>query len=384
MALNKKIIIGTVGESYAHRRNFTDLNKDKVIFKRAYDLLTIYRFFMRIPLFHRLFASAKLRNMHYETGLFKYDMYHFFNTVSNSSKPWFSTFEDILPRWGYTEDEVKEALIMLESNSCKTLIALSQNAYDMQSRKLRKISSRSHDILMSKTIVLHPPQQQHVSSWDEKGLSTLGTIKFCFVGNLFFRKGGMQILEVFEELIIDGYDISLVIISKMEYGDLVSKTTLEDLKRAKDIINRNSLITCFENLANSEVLKIIKTSHVGLLPSFADTYGYSVLEFQSFACPVITTNISALPEINDNKKGWIIEVERNEENWAIYDTPSNLNKLEKTVKNAIKNIITEIVQNPDEIKIKGNLSLQQLEIKHSPQRQGDILYKLYKENLDNY
>lgn len=380
MAFNKKILIGTVGESYAHRRNFTDLNKDKVIFKRAYDLLTIYRFLLRKPFFHRLFASTKLKSMHYEINLFNYDMYHFFNTVSNSSKPWFSTFEHTLPRWNYARE--KEEVIMLESDSCKKLIALSQIAYDMQSRKLKNKFPRSHDNLMSKTIVLHPPQQQHISSWNEKGLSTFGTIKFCFVGNLFFRKGGMQMLEVFEELINDGYDISLVIISKMEYGDFVSKTTLEDLKRAMDIINRNNLITLYENLANSEVLKIMKTIHVGLLPSFADTYGYSVLEFQSFACPVITTNISALPEINDNKKGWIIDVERDEKNWAIYDTPSNLNKLEKTVKIEIKNIIKEIVQNPDEIIVKGNLSLQQLEIKHSPQKHGDILYKLYKENLD--
>ena len=380
MAFNKKILIGTVGESYAHRRNFTDLNKDKVIFKRAYDLLTIYRFFMRKPFFHRLFASSKLKNMHYETNIFNYDMYHFFNTVSNSSKPWFSTFEDMIPRWGYT----KEVVVMLESDSCKKLIALSQNAYDMQSRRLKKIFPRSHDNLMSKTIVLHPPQQQHISSWNEKGLSASGTIKFCFVGNLFFRKGGMQILEVFEELINEGYDISLVIISKMEYGDFVSKTTLEDLKRAKDIINNNSLITWHENLANSEVLKIMKNIHVGLLPSFADTYGYVVLEFQSFACPVITTNISALPEINDNMKGWIIDVEKNEENFAITNTPTDLIKLEKTVRKSLKNIIKEIVQNPNEIIIKGNFSLQQLEIKHNPKRHGDFLYKLYKENLGGH
>lgn len=381
MASNKKILIGTVGESYAHRRNFTDLNKDKVIFKRAYDLLTIYRFLMRNPFFHRLFASLKLKNMHYETNLFSYDMYHFFNTVSNSRKPWFSTFEDILPRWGYAE-EGEEGVVMLESNSCKKLIALSQNAYDVQSRRLKKLFPRSHDTLMSKTIVLHPPQQQHISSWKEKGLSTSGTIKFCFVGNLFFRKGGMQILEVFEELINEGYDLSLVIISKMEYGDFASKTTLEDVERAKDIINRNSSITWFENLANSKVLNIMKTIHVGLLPSFADTYGYSVLEFQSFACPVITTNVSALPEINDNMKGWIIDVEKNEDNLAIYDTSTNLIKLENTVRKALRDIIKEIVENPDEIITKGNFSLQQLEIKHNPKRHGDILYKLYKENLD--
>ena len=52
-------------------------------------------------------------------------------------------------------------------------------------------------------------------------------------------------------------------------------------------------------LFNSEVMNILKNTHVGLLPTYADTYGYSVLEAQSFGCPVITTNIRAMPEINN-------------------------------------------------------------------------------------
>ena len=40
------------------------------------------------------------------------------------------------------------------------------------------------------------------------------------------------------------------------------------------------------------------TSHIGLLPTYNDSYGYSVIEFFSYGCPVITTNILALPEIN--------------------------------------------------------------------------------------
>lgn len=52
----------------------------------------------------------------------------------------------------------------------------------------------------------------------------------------------------------------------------------------------------------------MKKSDVGLLPTWADTYGYSVLEFQACGCPVISSNTRGLPEINNNEAGWIINM----------------------------------------------------------------------------
>ena len=113
----------------------------------------------------------------------------------------------------------------------------------------------------------------------------------------------------------------LNIISKLEFGDYASKTTIEDYKSAKKIINELSgNISYHKILPNSEVMNILKNTHVGLLPTYADTYGYSVLEAQSFGCPVITTNIRAMPEINNWKKGWIIKVNKDSLNNAKLNT----------------------------------------------------------------
>ena len=62
-------------------------------------------------------------------------------------------------------------------------------------------------------------------------------------------------------------------------------------------------ISYVPKLTNNETLELMKKSHIGLLPTYADTYGYSVLEFQAAGCPVITTNVRALPEINNNNLG---------------------------------------------------------------------------------
>ncbi len=82
-------------------------------------------------------------------------------------------------------------------------------------------------------------------------------------------------------------------------------------------------INYFPQLPNSEVLDMMKKAHIGLLPTYADTYGYSVLEFQAAGCPVVTTNVRSLPEINDNDKGWLIEVPKNRMGEAIYSTDTD-------------------------------------------------------------
>lgn len=53
----------------------------------------------------------------------------------------------------------------------------------------------------------------------------------------------------------------------------------------------------------------MKQCHIGLLPTFGDTFGFSVLEMQACGCPVITSNNYALPEINNKEIGWICDIQ---------------------------------------------------------------------------
>ncbi len=50
----------------------------------------------------------------------------------------------------------------------------------------------------------------------------------------------------------------------------------------------------------------MRTADIGMLPSYADTYGFSVLEAQA-GNAVITTDIRALPEVNNPAVGWLIK-----------------------------------------------------------------------------
>ncbi len=53
-------------------------------------------------------------------------------------------------------------------------------------------------------------------------------VNFLFVGRQFFRKGGMEMLIVFDKLIEKGYPIHLTIVSNIEFGDYITKTTDAD------------------------------------------------------------------------------------------------------------------------------------------------------------
>ena len=56
---------------------------------------------------------------------------------------------------------------------------------------------------------------------------------------------------------------------------------------------------------------------VGLLPTWAESYGYSVLEMQACGLPVVTTNIRALPETN--VCGWKVKLTSGKPNFETID-----------------------------------------------------------------
>ena len=77
------------------------------------------------------------------------------------------------------------------------------------------------------------------------------------------------------------------ILSGLAYGDYASHTTEEDYKRALVLIAQmGRCATHIHYLENDQVLELLKRTHVSLLPTYDDTYGFSVLEAQAAGCPV--------------------------------------------------------------------------------------------------
>jgi glycosyltransferase involved in cell wall biosynthesis len=158
--------------------------------------------------------------------------------------------------------------------------------------------------------------------------------------------------------------------------------TEADVIWAKEKIASNSdWITYYSNLPNSEVLGLMKRAHIGLLPTYADTYGYSVLEFQASGCPVITTNIRALPEINNDQVGWLIDVPRNSLGEALYTTESARRELGNRISGGLESIIEQIMLEPKLILKKSQSAFEQIHNNHDPADYGERLTQIYRDAL---
>ena len=329
-------------------------------------------------------------------GFNSVDIFHLFNAVSFGSRPWVSTFETILPRYESTrschhgkspdfskvlfDKKVLKALDAMNRPSCKKLIALSACNLQMQREFLRLFQGR-YSSVEKKLIWLAPPQEMYVDDWESKRLGLEEPLVFMFVGTDFFRKGGMETVEVFQELKRNSsYDFKLIIVSSLKPYDYATKTTQSGAGIARDFIRANrSWIDYYPKLSNDEILGLMAKAHIGLLPTYADTYGYSLLEFQASGCPVISTNVRALPEINNPEVGWVIDVPKNYLGEGIYTSWEDRATIKNVIKQGLERAVEDIFQHKDAIPLKARAALVRIKTQHSPHEYARRLSGIYSE-----
>ena len=325
------------------------------------------------------------------------DLVHFFNAISFGSRPWLSTFETILPRFrqaltchhGETPDfsvlardpQVLRALEALAGDPCRRLIALSRCNLEMQHALLRHFPEHQ-DAIARKLVHLAPPQMPLIGALEEKGLRWDGELRFVFVGSSFFTKGGPEVLRTLARLRRDGHPVRLTIVSALSptsHARIVSREDVDAILR--EIRNGADWIEHFRALPNPAVLDLMRRSHIGLLPSFAETYGFAVLEFQAAGCPVVTTDVRALPEINNEETGWLISVPKNRFGEALFTSREDQQKLARSIEVGLARILEEILLQPEVAAVKGQRSLERVRRDHSPEVHGARLREIYRDAL---
>ena len=392
--------VGYDNDQYYNKRNIIDIVPG-VRYARLSDINRVKRrLFGRVNkrLHRRIFDTTDLTSQFADFGLNRVDLMHFFNLISFGRTPWVTTFETIAPRFqsvlschlgrecGYAslirEPKIAKALGALAGDACRKLIAMSACNLGMQRDFLQHFPDY-HPAIEGKLTYLHPPQPLFVKDYESKQLPLDGPIRFLFVGAAFFRKGGSEILEAFQEARRkNGHDLKLIIVSSLSIDDYATKETKDDVARAKKFIDENKdWVEHHERLGNEQVIALMKSAHVGLLPTYADTYGYSVLEFQAAGCPVISTNVRALPEINNDEAGWVIGVPKNRLGEAIYTTPEDRAEISRAIKSGLARAIAEIMANRQVIHRKANASLKRIRDDHSPEQFARQLGELYRRAL---
>ena len=326
-----------------------------------------------------IISTFDLNNQFYDLNLNKVDLLHLFNGISYGRTHWVSTFETILPRFRSvvqltrrTDHELEKdwklrrAFEALAGPHCKKIIAISACTANMQ-RVLLDEFSRYKEEIEEKLVVMHPPQDLLVSQFEDKQVDLTGQVKFMFVGNAFFRKGGVEIIDTMKMLRDQyHYELELTVVSDLRADGYAVPVDSDTIQHTRAILQDNrDWINYYPQLPNTQVLELMKKAHIGLLPTYADTYGYSVLEFQAAGCPVITTNVRSLPEINDNERGWMIDVPKNHLGEAIYTTASDRNTISTTICAGLEKAVHEIFADRSIIPQKSAEAILNITANHS-------------------
>lgn len=114
-----------------------------------------------------------------------------------------------------------------------------------------------------------------------------------FVGNVNWNKNLLNVAEASIKANID-----LVLIGKsFEERDDLNHPEMSSFRSFLKIYADNSKIHILGFINNEELGTIMSIADILLLPSFSEGFGLPILEAQACGVPVITSNISSMPEV---------------------------------------------------------------------------------------
>lgn len=368
------INVGVTGTGYPEQRNIIGLPFRNVRIGRHRDPVQ-WLDLLHFKITGRLHPWTHA--VHNDLGLCRFDVLHFFNKVSFSRTPWVSTFESFIPRYPAPGHSM---ISCMARPACVRLIAMSERARRIEEARLERFPGLRDDI-MDKTMVLHPPQTAMMDDVSTK--PALGDlIRLVLVGHLFFLKGGLEVLRVVDRMLARGAPLHLTIVSTLETGDHVTHSGETERQEALRLIGRHpSRIVHHGTLPNSAVLGLFRTSDIALLPTYHDSYGYSVLEGQAHGCPAITTDVAALPEINDEHQGWLVHVPKNDLGEGTWRTKAGRDTISRLIEEQLEAHLSESISDPSLVRRKGAAALRRIREEHSPDTRAMALEAIYAEAM---
>lgn len=307
------------------------------------------------------------------------DAYHTINTVMITKKPWCCSFETLVPRTNrFRKKRLLEVFEIMAKDNCKQLIAFSKCNYRMQLNFMRDYPEYEK-VINLKTCMITVPQPLLVEAPREK--INNGVIKFFFVGNDFIRKGCSELVTALYNLRKKRQDFEIILITNTNntwnYAFKDFQDTPEYIYFIKRIIEESKdYIHIYPHMPFSEVKKLMASCDVGVLPTWADSYGYSVLEMQGCGLPVVTTNVRALPETN--QYGWMINIPIATRGDIDIQNFEHKNMIREKMIKDMYDLFDYILDNRQEIIDRGQDSFEFIKTVHSPEEYTKSIGKIYE------
>ncbi|HAI73834.1 MAG TPA: hypothetical protein DCS28_02365 [Candidatus Moranbacteria bacterium] len=153
-----------------------------------------------------------------------------------------------------------------------------------------------------------------------------------FIGRLEKRKNILGIIKAFE-ILKEKYKIphKLILAGNFGYGEEEIKNKIEKSEYKKGIALAGFV-------TDEEKWRLLKNADVFLFPTFYEGFGLPILEAQSAGAPVITSNISSLPEVADGSAFLIDPNNYDEIAEAAYKIISDKNLRNDIIKKGFENV----------------------------------------------
>ena len=249
--------------------------------------------------------------IYWSNPLKRHDLIHAFNRVPISLTPYIIGFESHLPRAFGREDKplFRRMSESLAGDRCRKIIAISETA---KRHFLKQHQDSPHlDVLTEKLVVRYPsmpiPDMKFNVPYEAGHL-----IRLLFVGNHYLRKGGHVGVKIAQLAKARGVPVQVDIISGMEIGSAswVDPVDPDYLNSVRQELETTDGVVFHQRQPSHRVLELMSQAHFSILPTFSDSFGFSVIESMVNGTPVVLTNQGVFPEfITDGTNGIMINLE---------------------------------------------------------------------------
>lgn len=125
--------------------------------------------------------------------------------------------------------------------------------------------------------------------------------KILCVGNYVPRKGIIHSIEAFSQINRQNFTLHLV-------GNRKNHSSYyNQLKKAVEKLKLTECVVFHDGLNQENIKQLYASADIFVLPSFKETFGIVFLEAMHYGLPIITTNVSAMPElIEEGKNGFLV------------------------------------------------------------------------------
>ena len=178
---------------------------------------------------------------------------------------------------------------LLTQDNCRKIVFWSQAGRDT----LQTYAGIEDEALLKKTTVVYPAVRRAPDQ--SVRFHEADDIRLLFTGD-FFRKGGVNVVDAFERAQQRYPAIRLIVCCDETIDFRTPNAALRSTYLDK--LTRNPGIEMLGRIRRDDLVNIIlPRTDVYLLPTYAETFGMSVLEAMAFGIPVIATNHFAIPEM---------------------------------------------------------------------------------------